>query len=575
MSNATKRDGDISRLHPAIRDRVAAIQKKLNDEGIPFRVFEAFRTPQRQAYLWNKGRNGNPGPKVTWVGPWRSIHQYGLAVDFVLFENGKWSWDDSGAKRDWWHRMHAVAKEHDMTPLFNSKGQLIEMPHIQLFGVSAKELFAGNYPDGGDDIWAEHLSDLIDGWDGHSTPPKPERVPEKPAIDESLVADLEDGGEAPDMPEPGRLTLSTTEADAMFARLHAFIRDAEGGFVNHPDDTGGATNFGITIETLRAWRGRDVTEEDVRSMRQSEADAILRANYYTRCRCGEMPERMAMVVYNSAVMSGPDKAIRFLQTAFNKLGMTADDAPLEVDGIIGTKTMAAAQQTDAEVLASTYLDVYEAYLRQRPNWDTFGRGWGNRISKLREFLTTLPKGAGKRPTKVMKIAENRFDLDLDIETDDIVRLVLAGATGGKSAVARAVLRRALAKRAGESAMRAGGKDIVEALIEERIGLDIDGERDTVRDTVKEKVLTPVNAALGERVGRALDGKKSVTGIVGLVLTAVLPELGILNAETIDVIRDGDLQTIFFTLLSIFTGWGFLGKIDKAIREVKDVVRQGA
>ncbi|MDK3075640.1 M15 family metallopeptidase [Sedimentitalea sp. JM2-8] len=68
MGNSVSRDSDISRLHPAIREKVAAIQKQLQSEKIPFEVFEAFRTPERQAQLFAKGRT-KPGKKVTWVGP--------------------------------------------------------------------------------------------------------------------------------------------------------------------------------------------------------------------------------------------------------------------------------------------------------------------------------------------------------------------------------------------------------------------------------------------------------------------------------------------------------------------------
>ncbi|WP_147112270.1 M15 family metallopeptidase, partial [Tateyamaria sp. syn59] len=218
MSGLTKRDGDIARLHPAIRDSVAAIQEKLNAEDIPFRVFEAFRTPHRQANLFAQGRT-KPGNIVTWVGPWGSIHQYGLAVDFVLFENGKWSWDDSGAKAKWWSRMHEVAAEHNMTPLFNKNNQLIEKPHVQLVGVTSSELRDGIYPDGGDSVWAEHLADLIDSWDAGATPAKPSLAPEQPALDPGILVDVEDASPLAPATPP-----SSAEADARFQTLHGFIK---------------------------------------------------------------------------------------------------------------------------------------------------------------------------------------------------------------------------------------------------------------------------------------------------------------------------------------------------------------
>ena len=426
MSNSTARDGDISRLHPAIRDKVQKIRDQLNAEGIPFEVFEAFRTPELQAHIFAQGRT-RPGDKVTWVGPWGSIHQYGLAVDFVLKDrNGNWSWDDKGAKAKHWTRMHELAEENGLEPLRKPDGRLIEKPHIQLVGVSAEEMRAGRYPDGGDTVWAEHLATLIDNWEDGGAPPKPDIAPRRPPIDDDLMADLEAEASAnvPVSSAPAAISLDAAQADRKFQRLHEFIKQWEGDFVNNPHDNGGPTNMGITQATLADWRGRDVTVEDVRSLGRAEADAILRANYYNVCRCAELPDRTAMVVYNGAVLHGPKRSIMFLQTAFNDLGMTADGKPLEVDGIIGKITMAAARQTDATVLARAYMDVQDTFFRKHEDFEHFGTGWLNRLASLREFVETLPQGAGLRPKTVMKISDSK----LDIDTDDLLRIALAGAT---------------------------------------------------------------------------------------------------------------------------------------------------
>ena len=57
-----------------------------------FRPFEGFRSPIKQQELFNKR------PVVTKAAPWQSAHQYGLAVDFVAYVAGRWSWDN---KHDW------------------------------------------------------------------------------------------------------------------------------------------------------------------------------------------------------------------------------------------------------------------------------------------------------------------------------------------------------------------------------------------------------------------------------------------------------------------------------------------
>jgi ferredoxin-NADP reductase len=57
----------------------------------------------------------------------------------------------------------------------------------------------------------------------------------------------------------------------------------EGGYVNHPADRGGPTNFGITAQTLGSWRklGRPATAAEVQALTEPEARAIYRQQYIT------------------------------------------------------------------------------------------------------------------------------------------------------------------------------------------------------------------------------------------------------------------------------------------------------
>lgn len=163
-----KRFTDLAHLHPVVRAKVAAVQKQLDSEGIPMKVFEAFRTPQRQAYLFAKGRTAS-GDKVTNANAWESYHQYGMAADFVRFENGGWNWHDKTVKENQeWDRFHEIAKKNGLEPLS------WERPHVQIVGVTLTELRNGAYPAGGDESWASNLSKAITGWAGAGAPPLPE-----------------------------------------------------------------------------------------------------------------------------------------------------------------------------------------------------------------------------------------------------------------------------------------------------------------------------------------------------------------------------------------------------------------
>src|SRR4030095_5509597 len=129
----------------------------------PFRLFEGFRSAQRQEYLYAQGRT-RPGAIITKAPPWSSLHQYGVAGDFVLFESG-WSWDDSGTRERWWDRLHEAGYAHGLMPLS------WEQPHLQLADVSIEDLRDGHFPAGGDLSWAECLEVAILSWSG--TPPAP------------------------------------------------------------------------------------------------------------------------------------------------------------------------------------------------------------------------------------------------------------------------------------------------------------------------------------------------------------------------------------------------------------------
>lgn len=179
---AQERDNALEHLHPLFREKVKALLEKLAAEGLPFLVFEGFRSPQRQRRLYAQGRT-TPGRIVTKARPWLSNHQYGVAADFVLFEHGAWSWDDSGAKGKWWDRLHELGREVGLEPLSWEK------PHLQLQGLQVGVLHAGQYPSGGDETWSGNLAAAIDNWSGEpEAPPVPGEAPERPGLSEVRVA---------------------------------------------------------------------------------------------------------------------------------------------------------------------------------------------------------------------------------------------------------------------------------------------------------------------------------------------------------------------------------------------------
>lgn len=153
----------------------------------------------------------------------------------------------------------------------------------------------------------------------------------------------------------------------------AFVLDQEGGYVHHPADPGGETNYGITkaVAAAHGYRG------PLRSIPMDWVRRIYQQGYWDRCRCEAMPEHpIRLVVFDAAIHSGVGQSIKWLQ---RELGVA-------VDGLIGPVTLAALQRANLDALAHKLINRRLEFLRGLRTWKTFGKGWSRRIAALREAL---------------------------------------------------------------------------------------------------------------------------------------------------------------------------------------------
>ena len=87
----------------------------------------------------------------------------------------------------------------------------------------------------------------------------------------------------------------------------------EGGYVNHRADRGGPTNYGVTLGTLRRWRGDPtLTAADVKALTREEAREIYRADYFTGPGIDRLPPPLHPQTFDMAVNTGPAKAVELL-----------------------------------------------------------------------------------------------------------------------------------------------------------------------------------------------------------------------------------------------------------------------
>jgi lysozyme family protein len=152
----------------------------------------------------------------------------------------------------------------------------------------------------------------------------------------------------------------------------------EGGFVNDPDDSGGATNFGVTRAALSKWLGRAATVDEVKNLTRKTAEAIFLQDYFLAPRINLLPERTQPFVFDFSVNSGPSRAIKAVQSVCQDAGFD----PKGVDGKIGPGTLRAAQDADKAMgawflaaLVQNREDFYHAIVAAKPSQKKFLKGW--------------------------------------------------------------------------------------------------------------------------------------------------------------------------------------------------------
>ena len=152
----------------------------------------------------------------------------------------------------------------------------------------------------------------------------------------------------------------------------------EGGYVDHPNDRGAATNFGITLKTLRNWR-RDpaLTAADVQALSKEEARRIYRTEYIERPGFDRIAnDHLRAHLIDFGVNSGPRTAALALQKILD----------VSQDGDIGPVTLAALRRMGAmkcsNLLMAARIMHYAKIVRGDPSQSAFIVGWLDRALRF-------------------------------------------------------------------------------------------------------------------------------------------------------------------------------------------------
>jgi lysozyme family protein len=146
---------------------------------------------------------------------------------------------------------------------------------------------------------------------------------------------------------------------------------AEGGLVNHPQDPGGLTKFGISQRSYPALNIRTLSLDDARSIYQRD--------YWAPLQGDDLPAGLDLMVLDHAVNAGPARAIRLLQQLTN----------CPADGLMGPITLASLVGLEVEDLIARYADARLDYYRNLDSWQTFGIGWTRRVMRHRRAALAM------------------------------------------------------------------------------------------------------------------------------------------------------------------------------------------
>ena len=166
---------------------------------------------------------------------------------------------------------------------------------------------------------------------------------------------------------------------ADFNAAVAVVLQHEGGYLED-HTTGEISKFGITAEFLRSI-GLPHDRDSVRNLTLEQAIAIYREHWWEKYGFERLrDQRLATKLFDLAVNLGPQRATRLLQQALVRCG-----AHLEVDGLLGERTIAAANQVPPECaltqLRALAAEHYRSLAAKDPKYLPYLEGWLKRASQ--------------------------------------------------------------------------------------------------------------------------------------------------------------------------------------------------
>lgn len=198
-----------------------------------------------------------------------------------------------------------------------------------------------------------------------------------------------------------------------FEKCYKVVRAYEGGNVDNKKDPGGRTSRGVTQKTYNAYRRhKGQPTKDVYAATDVEVKDIYKTQYWATSGADSAPVGVDLVLFDTAINSGSNRAVRLLQASLNALHDTVD--LLDVDGNIGVHTLdAMTVDHDNDKLIGEYGRRRQGFLQGLSTWGTFGKGWAARNKNCVQIAQAWATGSvGPKPVMGLLGAAKADDNDI-------------------------------------------------------------------------------------------------------------------------------------------------------------------
>lgn len=175
----------------------------------------------------------------------------------------------------------------------------------------------------------------------------------------------------------------------------SYVLDNEKGFIDNPNDSGGATNFGISLRFLKNLSVElrkkysifdpEITVETIKNLKIDQAKTIYKGEYWDNAPFEKiMRQNHGNYIFDMAVNMGISPAIKCVQRAcwavMSRWELLVDD------GILGDNTLSMINQSGLFLLPPIRAERGNYYLKlveKEPQNREFLNGWYNRTYNTR------------------------------------------------------------------------------------------------------------------------------------------------------------------------------------------------